>query len=229
MNVMGDLKRKISTRIPRNTENNPKREGMEYVKVIMLCSNKLKQDEVEFASFLNLFKSLNDNLPLVELIEKVPKYTIYLKEIMSRLRKIKRGEQANLDASCSIGDIHFSKARCDLGVSINLMPLLIYGKLRLGELKNTHITLHLDDRSSIRPKRVLEDVLVKVHNFIILVDFIILDFEEDCEIPILLGRPFLATSRSIINLGMKQSRCHKTDPPYWDTTHRFKKSSNQAR
>ncbi|KAA3463916.1 general transcriptional corepressor trfA-like [Gossypium australe] len=165
-------------------------------------------DEVEF---------LNVNLPLIELIEKILKYTKYLKEIMARCRKIKRGEPINIDASCSaiitrkippklkirIGDIHFCKALCDLGANINLMPFLIYKKLELGKLKNTNITLQLADKSSVQPKGVLEDVLVKVCNFIIPVDFVILYFEEDREISILLGRPFLATSRSIIGLEIR--------------------------
>ncbi|KAA3470924.1 reverse transcriptase [Gossypium australe] len=60
-----------------------------------------KWDEDEFVSFLNLFKTLNVNLPLIELIEKVPKYAKFLKEIMSGRRKIKAGEQVNMSASCS--------------------------------------------------------------------------------------------------------------------------------
>ncbi|KAA3483041.1 reverse transcriptase [Gossypium australe] len=62
---------------------------------------KQRWDEDEFVSFLNLFKTLNINFPLIELIEKVPKYTQFLKEIMSSCRKIKIGEQANISASCS--------------------------------------------------------------------------------------------------------------------------------
>ncbi|KAA3469748.1 Retrovirus-related Pol polyprotein from transposon opus [Gossypium australe] len=86
-----------------------------------------------------------------------------------------------------IGDIHFSKALYDLRASIKLMPLSIYKKIGLRDFKNTHITLQLADRSS-------------VHSFIISVDFVILDFKEDLEMPILLGRPFLATSKSTIDL-----------------------------
>ncbi|KAA3487340.1 Retrovirus-related Pol polyprotein from transposon opus [Gossypium australe] len=121
---------------------------------------------------------------------------------MLRHRKIKVGEQVNINASCStiiltqlkglgnfmipieIGNIHFNRALCDLGASINLMPLSIYEKLG----------------SSVHLKGVLEDMLLKVSIFIIPVDFIVLDFKENREIPILLGRPFLATSRSTIDL-----------------------------
>lgn len=80
------------------------------------------------------------------------------------------------------------------------MLLSIFEKLGLGELENTQVTLQLVDKSSIHPKGVLEDVLVKVRNFIILADFVILDFAKDREIPIFLGRPFLATTWSTIDL-----------------------------
>ncbi|KAA3479885.1 Integrase, catalytic core [Gossypium australe] len=163
----------------------------------------------EGRGFLNLFKSLNVNLSLLELIDKTPKYAKYLKEIMARHKKMNEGEKIETDASCSalitkkiyikVGDRHFSKALCDLGASINLMPLSIYRKLRLGDLKNTSITLQLVDRSLVYLKGVLKDVLVKLRGFIIPVDFLVLDFEEDHDIPILLGRPFLATSNSTID------------------------------
>ncbi|KAA3477290.1 Retrovirus-related Pol polyprotein from transposon opus [Gossypium australe] len=80
------------------------------------------------------------------------------------------------------------------------MSLSIFEKLGLGDLKSTQIIVQLVNRSSIRPKSVLEYVLVKVQSFIIPTDFVVLDFEEDREIPILLGRPFLATFRSTIDL-----------------------------
>ncbi|KAA3453202.1 Retrovirus-related Pol polyprotein from transposon opus [Gossypium australe] len=119
--------------------------------------------------------------------------------------KKKVGEQVNLSASGSviisrqgnvtipieIRSIHFNRALFDLGASINLMPLSIFEKLKLRNLKNTKITLQLANKSLVHPKGVLEDVLVKVH---------ILDFEEDRDIRILLGKPFMVTSRSAIDL-----------------------------
>ncbi|KAA3461687.1 hypothetical protein EPI10_028239 [Gossypium australe] len=140
----------------------------------------------------------------IHLIEKVPKYAKYLKEIMSRRRKIKTGEQklpklkdpGSFTMPIEIGNIHFSKALCDLGANINLMLLHISEKLRLRELQYTQVTLQLAEKSSVQLKGVLEDVLVKVRRTI----FIILSFEEDREIPILLVGPFLATPRSTIDL-----------------------------
>ena len=79
----------------------------------------------------------------------------------------------------------------------------MYKQLGLGELKPTNIILSLADRSVKIPKGIVEDVLVKVDKFYYPVDFVVLDTEPVAEgtnqVPILLGRPFLATSNAIIN------------------------------
>ena len=80
------------------------------------------------------------------------------------------------------------------------MPLTIFRRLGLGEAKPMTVTLQLADRSLKHPQGVIEDVLVKVDKFIFLIDFIVLDMEEDKEIPIILGRPFLAIGRAMIDV-----------------------------
>ena len=80
------------------------------------------------------------------------------------------------------------------------MPLSIFKRLGLGEARPTTVTLQLADRSLKHPRGVIEDVLVKVDKFIFPADFIVLDMEEDKEIPIILGRPFLATGRAMIDV-----------------------------
>ena len=94
---------------------------------------------------------------------------------------------------CTIKDSTFDKALCDLGASINLMTFLVFRKLGLGEVKPTTISLQMVDRSLTFPKGVIEDVLVKVDKFIFPTDFVVLDMKEDSEIPLILGRPFVAT------------------------------------
>ncbi|XP_062118743.1 uncharacterized protein LOC133832413 [Humulus lupulus] len=101
---------------------------------------------------------------------------------------------------CTIGGSSFDKALCDLGASINLMPLSIFKKLGVGEVKPTTITLQLADHSLTYPRGVIEDVLVKVDKFIFPTNFVVLDMEEDHEISIILGRPFLATGRALIDV-----------------------------
>ncbi|PIN20749.1 DNA-directed DNA polymerase [Handroanthus impetiginosus] len=101
---------------------------------------------------------------------------------------------------CTI-DTHFlGRALYDFGASINLMPYSIYRTLGLEEAKSTSIILQLVDRSLTYPKGVIEDILVKVDKFIFPADFVVLDMEMDSEIPIILGKPFLATSRTLIDV-----------------------------
>ena len=99
-----------------------------------------------------------------------------------------------------IGNSIFERALCDLGANINLMPLSIFKRLGLGEARPTTVTLQLADRTLKHPRGVIEDVLVKVDKFIFPVDFIVLDMEEDKEIPIILGKPFLATGMAMIDV-----------------------------
>ena len=73
-------------------------------------------------------------------------------------------------------------------------------RLNLGELTSTAITLQMADRSMVQPKGILEDVLVKIGKFIFPVDFVIMKMEEDTQIPLLLGRPFLVTGAALIDL-----------------------------
>ncbi|KAL6319127.1 hypothetical protein AAG906_011206 [Vitis piasezkii] len=100
-------------------------------------------------------------------------------------------------------DCDSTKALLDLGASVNLLPYSVYKQLGLGELKPTSITLSLADRSVKIPRGVIEDVLVQVDNFYYPVDFVVLDTDptvkEANSVPIILGRPFLATSNAIIN------------------------------
>ena len=81
--------------------------------------------------------------------------------------------------SFTIGNFEFKKALCDSGASINLMPLSVVKRLSLGELTPTTMTLQMADRTMTQPERVLEDVLINVGKFIFLVDFVVMDMEED--------------------------------------------------
>ncbi|GJS17832.1 DNA-directed DNA polymerase [Tanacetum coccineum] len=80
----------------------------------------------------------------------------------------------------------------------------MYGKLSLGEPKATRISLELADRSIQYPRGIVENVLIKVNKFVLLIDFIILDMPKDSKVPIILGRPFLATAQAIIDVFNKK-------------------------
>jgi hypothetical protein len=102
-----------------------------------------------------------------------------------------------------IGVSQIESALLDLGASVNLLPYLVYLQLGLGELKPTSMTLQLADQSVKIPWEIVEDVLIKVDKFYFPVDFIVLDTELvqmiGTEIPVILGRPFLATANALIN------------------------------
>ena len=89
----------------------------------------------------------------------------------------------------------------DLGASITVMPRSVYNKLNLAELKKTGVVLQLADRSSIYPDGVLENVLVQVNELVFPADFYVMNIGDAChDIPILLGRPFLKTARTKIDV-----------------------------
>ncbi|KAL5554098.1 hypothetical protein UlMin_041499 [Ulmus minor] len=181
-----------------------------------------KKLDNQFDKFLEIFKKLHINIPFAEMLEQMPKYAKFMKEILSKKRKLGDYETVMLNEECSavlqrklpqklkdtgsftipctIGSCNFDKVLCDLGASINLMPLSVFRKLGLGEVKPTSISLQLADRSVKYPRGVIEDVLIKVDKFIFPADFVVLDMEEDREIPLILGRPFLATGRTLIDV-----------------------------
>ena len=112
----------------------------------------------------------------------------------------------NITISFIVGSLHFAKELCDLGASINLMPLSIYKKLGLGDPKPIAMRLLMADRTVKWPIGILHHVLVKVEWFIFLADFVILDCELDFEVPIILGRPFLATGRDLVDMEKGQMK-----------------------
>ncbi|XP_077215719.1 uncharacterized protein LOC143850346 [Tasmannia lanceolata] len=143
---------------------------------------------------LNMFKQVQINIPLLDAISEVPTYA-------KMVAKYK--DPGCPTIACTIGNTHINHALLDLGASVNLLPLSVFKQLGLGELKPTTVTLQLADRSMKKPKGMVEDVLVKVGEFLFPVDFIVLETEPVAnikdQIPIILGRPFLATSNALID------------------------------
>ena len=152
----------------------------------------------------------------------MPHYAKFMKAILSRKRRIAEEEIVSLTATCSaviqksllekmqdlgiftipykIGKADMGKALCDSGANINLMPLSVAKKLRLGELTPIAMTLQMEDRILAHFEGILEDVLIKVEKFIFLMDFVVLDIEQDKQVPLLLGKPFLATREALIDV-----------------------------
>nr|GEY51874.1 reverse transcriptase domain-containing protein [Tanacetum cinerariifolium] len=91
-------------------------------------------------------------------------------------------------------------ALADLGASINLMPLFVWKELSLSELTPTCMNFELADRSVSKPIGIAEDVKVKVGIFHFPADFVVVDFEPDPRVPLLLRRCFLKTDRALIDV-----------------------------
>ena len=165
------------------------------------------------------------NIPLLDIIKQVPAYAKLLKDpctikkglgiekkafltkqvnaIIQSKYPVKYKDPGSPTISVNIGGNSIDKSLLDLGASVNLIPYSVYKQLGLGELKPTNITLSLADRSVKIPKGIVEDALVKTDKFYYPVDFVVLDTEpisiEPNHVPIILGRPFLATTNAIIN------------------------------
>ena len=184
-----------------------------------------KKISVNQTEMLEVLRQVKVNIPLLDMIKQVPTYAKFLKDLCT----VKRGFNVNKKAflteqvsaiiecktpvkykdpgcptiSVNIRGISVEKALLDLGASVNLLPYSMYNQLGLGELKPTSITLSLADRSIKIPKGTIEDVLIQVDRFYYPVDFVVLDTEPVAmganHVPIILGRPFLATSNAIIN------------------------------
>ncbi|KAK8613604.1 hypothetical protein V6N13_101362 [Hibiscus sabdariffa] len=181
---------------------------------------KKHKEDLQFQKFVSMLDQFHINIPFLEAIEQVPSYAKFLKDIVTKKRKaesyetvavaseycagkselpIKKKDPGSFIIPCSIGDNFMGNALCDLGSSVNLMPKAVFRKLGIGIERPTTVILQLADRSHVRPEGKVEDVIVKVGKFVFHVDFLILDCEVDEKAPIILGRPFLAMGRILID------------------------------
>ncbi|GJT06074.1 hypothetical protein Tco_0840536 [Tanacetum coccineum] len=112
----------------------------------------------------------------------------------------KEKDLGSITLPCFINNVCFDNALVDLGASISVMPLLTYLNSGLGELAHTRLTVKLADRIVKYLKGIAENVLVGIGKFAFPIDFIILDMPEDIKVPLILGRPFLSTARSKIDV-----------------------------
>ena len=137
------------------------------------CLKKNKLDK-QFTKFMDVFKKLHINIPFADALEQMPNYVKFMKDVLSKKRRLSDFETVNLTRECSailqrklphklkdpnnftipctIENSIFERALCDLGASINLMPLSIFQQLGLGEARPTTVTLQLADRSLKHPR-----------------------------------------------------------------------------
>ncbi|GJR13789.1 reverse transcriptase domain-containing protein [Tanacetum coccineum] len=180
-----------------------------------------EKDEVQIHKFWQMFKQLHINISLTDALILIPKYQKMLKSLLSNKEKLLELANTPLNENCSavilkklpekLGDPRkflipcgFSelkyKARADLGARINLMPLSVWKKLGLPELISTCMTLELANRTICTPAGIARDVFVPVGKFTFPADFVIVDYESDPRVPLILGRPFLWTASALIDV-----------------------------
>ncbi|XP_059311227.1 uncharacterized protein LOC132062732 [Lycium ferocissimum] len=159
------------------------------------------------------------NISFMDAVQEMPGFAKYLKDLLTKKKKPlkhdtvgithrvsaiiskttvqKREDPRAFAIPCTIGQQDFAKALCDNGASINLMPLEIFKRSGLGMPRPTTMRLRMVDRSIKRLVGVVDDVLVQIGEFLLPADFVILNCAVDQEIPIILGRPFLAAVRAL--------------------------------
>nr|GEV61942.1 reverse transcriptase domain-containing protein [Tanacetum cinerariifolium] len=172
--------------------------------------------------FFQIFKDLDFNISFADALILMPKFGSTIKNLLTNIEKLFELARTPLNEHCSVvllkklpeklGDpdkflipcdflgMDECLALADLGASINLMPLSVWNKLSLLELSPTCMTLELADRSISRPVGVAEDVYVKVGTFYFPADFVVVDFDADPRVPLILGRSFLKTGRALIDV-----------------------------
>ncbi|KAM1050646.1 hypothetical protein ACFX1Q_032342 [Malus domestica] len=184
------------------------------------------KNEEEEKDVLETFRKVHVNIPLLDAIKQIPKYAKFLKKLCTTRKQIREKEVVHVSENvsallqrklppkckdpgsftipCVIGNTRFDHAMLDLGASINVMPYSVYASMNLGKLKNDGVIIQLADRSNAYPKGVLEDVLVQVDHLIFPADFYVLDMEDSTHSPpspLLLGRPFMKTAQTKIDVG----------------------------
>nr|GEV61519.1 DNA-directed DNA polymerase [Tanacetum cinerariifolium] len=172
--------------------------------------------------FFQIFKDLNFNISFADALILMPKFGPSIKSLLTNKDKLcelartplnehcsavllkkfpeKLGDPGKFLIPCDFPEMDECLALADLGASINLIPLSVWNKLSLLDLSHTYMTLELADRLISRPVGVGEDVFVKVGTFHFPADFVVVDFDADPQVPLILGRSFLKTERALIDV-----------------------------
>ncbi|GJX36443.1 reverse transcriptase domain-containing protein [Tanacetum coccineum] len=221
---------KESTPQPKTQNPKPVKETLlpKPYKLKISYPQRLRKEKMEaqYEKFLDMIRAVRINVPLIDVLAKMPNYEKFLKELVNNKHKIKQISAAFLsDESsamiqnkvspklrdpesfpipCNFNKIFSCNALANLGASINLMPYSLYVKLSLKTLKPTKMSIRLADRSFQYPVGIAENMLVEVGKFTFPADFVILEMEEDSKVPLILGRPFLHTADAVVRVKQKQ-------------------------
>nr|XP_027088569.1 uncharacterized protein LOC113709926 [Coffea arabica] len=149
----------------------------------------------EGKELLDVFRKVEINIPLLDAIKQIPKYAKFLKDLCTHKRKLRGDERVSVGENVS--------AILQRKLPPKVETQTIYVSLNLDPLKGTGIIIQLADRTNAYPEGLVEDVLVQVNELVFPADFYVLDMGDERALspsPILLGRPFLSTARTKIDV-----------------------------
>ncbi|KAK5836293.1 hypothetical protein PVK06_012071 [Gossypium arboreum] len=151
----------------------------------------------------NAMKFLNELLANKRKLDEAShvELSVFCSAILQNKLPNKLKDLGSFTIPCIIGSLDVNHALADLGASINVTPYKMFKQLGLGKPKQTRMSIQLADKTIRFPRGIIEDVLVKIDKFIFPIDFIVLDIEEDSNTPLIIGRPFLTTVKTVIDVG----------------------------
>ncbi|GJZ51479.1 hypothetical protein Tco_0605994 [Tanacetum coccineum] len=170
-------------------------------------------------------KKIKINRPLLKEIRQTDNYAMQMKYLVENKPRTEEENEIRMNPRCSallqnhlppkeqdpgsfilpysIGKLDFKNDLADLGTNINIMPFSMYKRLGIGKLKPINMLIEMADNTKCAPKGIVENLLIKIDKFIFPVDFVILDMVEDLRMPIILGRPLLATAHAQVDIFRK--------------------------
>ncbi|GJR75075.1 reverse transcriptase domain-containing protein, partial [Tanacetum coccineum] len=190
---------------------------------LRLNKEKLQgKDDIQIRSFLQMFKKIHFKISFSKALSHMPKFAKMVKDLLTNKEKLLEIANTPVNENCSavilkklpeklkdtgrflipceFYELESCMALADLGASINLMPLSMWKTLSLPELSTTRMTLELATRTVAIPEGIAEDVFVQVGKFTFPPDFVVVDYEVDPRVPLILGRPFLRTTHALVDV-----------------------------
>ncbi|GJZ76490.1 reverse transcriptase domain-containing protein [Tanacetum coccineum] len=210
----------IEIQEPNSPEPNSYQPKLPYPERMKVREND--KPSAQHSRFLKMFKQLRLEIGLKDALVEMQKFNKWLSGLLRNKEKLEEIAITNVNAECSaiimnkvpekledpgkflisyaLQELDRTNALADSRASINLFPHSIYKKLGLRDLTPTRMTLVLANHSIIHPMGIAEDVVVRVDGFTFLADFVVVNFEPDPRVPIILGRPFLRIAKALIYL-----------------------------
>ncbi|XP_057760548.1 uncharacterized protein LOC130980924 [Arachis stenosperma] len=160
------------------------------------------EKERSYSKFLDVFASISVIIPFIKTLQQMPIYIKCMKELLNKKGTLKGGQTVTMNKECS------ALIKKDaLLKNKDPRSFHIPCKLQINELRSTDVIIQLADKTQKQAEGVVENMLVKVGNYFLPMDFVILDMEESYLHPIILGRPFLAIARALIDVEQGDKLC----------------------